>query len=77
MPRHGVVDADTTAGGVGGDEGDFRHDEIRLQNKMIIAEGRLDELNARYSKNVSIFIKSIFLMLNFDKNHLLFIFLGI
>jgi uroporphyrinogen decarboxylase len=44
---------------------------------MIIAEGRLDELNARYSKNVSIFIKLIFKMLDFDKNHLLFIFLGI
>lgn len=28
-------------------------------------------------KNVSIFIKSIFKILNFDKNHLLFIFLGI
>ena len=48
MPRHGVVDADTAAGGVGGDKGDFRHNEIRLQNKMIIAEGRLDGLNARY-----------------------------
>jgi len=57
--------------------GDFRHDEVRLQNKMIIAEGRRDRLNVRYSKNVSIFIKLIFKILNFDKNHLLFIFLGI
>ena len=48
MPRHGVVDADTAAGGVGGDKGDFRHDEIRLQNKMIIVEGRREGLNARY-----------------------------
>ena len=77
MPRHGIVDADTAAGGVGGDKGDFRHDEIRLQNKMIIAEGTLNRLNTRYFKNVSIFIKSIFKMLDFDKNHLLFIFLGI
>ena len=77
MPRHGVVDADTAAGGIGGDKGDFRHNEIRLQNRMIIAEGRREGLNARYYKNVSTFIKSIFKILNFDKNHLLFIFLGI
>lgn len=44
---------------------------------MIIAEGTLNRLNTRYFKNVSIFIKSIFKMLDFDKNHLLFIFLGI